>query len=89
MVLVEEELLTGSLKQRAKQRLQIRCVSFCDAKSMMMNMKGAWLWKGRLVSNRNKPAQRTVVWIRSEKSQEESGKGGRSDTGEHFRAEQL
>lgn len=41
---------------------------------MMINMKGAWLWKGRLVNNRKKPALRTVLRIRSEKTQKETGK---------------
>lgn len=42
---------------------------------MMINTaKGAWLWKGRLVNNRNKPTPRTVLWIRSEKTQEETEK---------------
>lgn len=32
-------------------------VTFCDGESTMRNMKGAWLWKGRLVNNRNTPAR--------------------------------
>lgn len=44
-------------------------VTFCDGESTMRNMKGAWLWKGRLVNNR-----KTVPWTGSEETQKESGK---------------
>lgn len=38
----------------------------------MINMKGARLWEERLVNDRNKPALRTLLWIRSEETQTET-----------------